>query len=264
MKTKNILFIVEGKNDEPRFIEQLLSKCYPSSSFKIFSYEANLHMLASRLEKDYSDFEEDEIDILLFLKSYATRDKKIFDLKYTDVFLIFDFEPQHPDLHFETIQKMIRYFNQSDGRGKLFINYPMMQSYRHLNTLPDNTFIDSKLTRNDFNHYKEIVSNVSFNNDVSTYDYITFVSLAVHHLVKLLFIQNHDVGLHGIEDYKLLDYAKIFDVQCNNLESDFVWIVNTCIMILIDYKPTNFFNQIRKHNTTFKLPDYKSNICISC
>lgn len=29
MKTRNILFIVEGKNDEPRFIEQLLSKCYP-------------------------------------------------------------------------------------------------------------------------------------------------------------------------------------------------------------------------------------------
>ena len=69
MKTKNILFIVEGKNDEPRFIEQLLSKCYPASNFKIYSYEANLHMLASRLENDYFDFEEDELDILLFLKS---------------------------------------------------------------------------------------------------------------------------------------------------------------------------------------------------
>lgn len=56
MKTKNILFIVEGKNDEPRFIEQLLSKCYPASNFKIYSYEANLHMLASRLENDYFYF----------------------------------------------------------------------------------------------------------------------------------------------------------------------------------------------------------------
>lgn len=50
MKTKNILFIVEGKNDEPRCIEQLLSKCYPVSNFKLYSYEANLHMLASRLK----------------------------------------------------------------------------------------------------------------------------------------------------------------------------------------------------------------------
>ena len=56
MKTKNILLIVEGKNDEPRCIEQLLSKCYPVSNFKLYSYEANLHMLASRLKNDYFDF----------------------------------------------------------------------------------------------------------------------------------------------------------------------------------------------------------------
>lgn len=56
MKTKNILFIVEGKNDEPRFIEQLLSKCYPASNFKIYSYEANLHMLTSKLGNDCFDF----------------------------------------------------------------------------------------------------------------------------------------------------------------------------------------------------------------
>ncbi len=100
MKTKNILFIVEGKNDEPRFINQLLSKYYPASNFKIYSYEANLHVLASRLEKDYYNFEEDELDILLFLKSYETKQKEIFDLKYTDVFLIFDLEPSASRLAF--------------------------------------------------------------------------------------------------------------------------------------------------------------------
>lgn len=57
------------------------------------------------LKKDYADFENDELDILLFLKSYEESNKEIFDLKYTDVFMIFDFEPQHPDQHFNTIQK---------------------------------------------------------------------------------------------------------------------------------------------------------------
>lgn len=69
MKIKNVLYVVEGTNDEPHFIKQLLSKCYPSSNYKIYSYEANLHMLASRLEKTYENFENDELDILLFLKS---------------------------------------------------------------------------------------------------------------------------------------------------------------------------------------------------
>lgn len=257
MKTRNILFIVEGKNDEPRFIEQLLSKCYPSSVFKMYSYEANLHMLASRLEKDYYDFEEDELDILLFMKSYETKHKEIFNLKYTDIYLIFDFEPQHPDLHYETIQKMIRYFNQSDERGKLFINYPMMQSYRHLKSLPDKSFLQSKLDRRNFNHYKEIVSNESFNNAIASYDYTTFVSLAFHHLTKLLFIQSKKLSIPTIEDYDQLNYAKIFDIQYENLQNDYIWIVNTCIVILIDYKPLAFFSQISKHETTFRLPSIK-------
>ena len=253
MKTKNILFIVEGTNDEPQFIKQLLLKCYPSSNFKIYSYEANLHMLASRLEKDYLDFENDELDILLFMKSYEIDHKEIFNLKYTDVFLIFDFEPQHPDLRFDTIQKMIRYFNQSDERGKLFINYPMIQSYRHLKSLPDNQFLNSKLYSKDFNHYKEIVSNESFNNDVSTYDYTTFISLTFHHLKKLLFIQDKSTLSPTINDYDNLDLAKIFDIQYKNLTFDFIWIVNTCILILIDYNPHMFFDQIKKHETTFEL-----------
>lgn len=73
MKTKNVLFIVEGTNDEPHFIKQLLSKCYPSYNYKIYSYEES--------------------------------NKEIFNLKYTDVFMIFDFEPQHSDQRFDTIQK---------------------------------------------------------------------------------------------------------------------------------------------------------------
>lgn len=254
MKAKNILFIVEGKNDEPRFIKQLFLKCFPKTNFNIYSYEANLHMLASRLEKDYANFEEDELDILLFIKSYETKHKDIFNLKYTDIFLIFDFEPQHPDLHLDTIRKMMNYFNQSDERGKLFINYPMMQSYRHLKTLPYIEFLNSKLSKNNFNHYKEIVTNDSFNNDISTYDYTIFVSLAFHHLIKLLFIQDGNLSLPTIDDYYRLDYVAIFDNQCKNLENNFIWIVNTCILILVDYKPSVFFDQVIKHATAFKLP----------
>jgi hypothetical protein len=51
------------------------------------------------------NFEDDELDILLFLKSYEESNKEIFNLKYTFVFMIFDFEPQHPYQHFDTIQK---------------------------------------------------------------------------------------------------------------------------------------------------------------
>ena len=55
----------------------------------------------------------------------------------------------------------------------------MMQSYRHLKSLPDKSFLQSKLDRRNFKNYKEIVSNESFNNAIASYDYTTFVSLAL-------------------------------------------------------------------------------------
>lgn len=255
MKNKNVLFIVEGKNDEPRFVEQMLKKCFPSVSYNVYSYEANLHMLAARLEKDYDDFENDELDILLFLKSYDRENADIFDRKYTDIFMIFDFEPQHPDCHFGTIRKMIQYFGQSEDHGKLFINYPMMQSYRHLKSLPDKEFLTSKLTSEDFGHYKHIVSDQSFNNDVSTYDYIDFISLTYHHLTKPVILQTEGKTHYPDRDsYESLDYTEIFDDQCRNLNRGFIWIVNTCILIPIDYNPSSFFNQISNHRSSFLLP----------
>lgn len=130
----------------------------------------------------------------------------------------------------------------------------MMQSYRHLKSLPDQSFLSSKLLENDFYHYKQIVSNESFNNDVSNYDYTTFMSLTYHHLVKLLFIQKNEIVVPTLSDYDAIDYAKIFDIQYENLQKGFIWILNTCILILIDYKPSSFFEQIQKHTTSFLLP----------
>lgn len=130
----------------------------------------------------------------------------------------------------------------------------MMQSYRHLKSLPDQSFLSSKLLENDFYHYKQIVSNESFYNDVSNYDYTTFMSLTYHHLVKLLFIQKNEIVVPTLSDYDAIDYAKIFDIQYENLQKGFIWILNTCILILIDYKPSSFFEQIQKHTTSFLLP----------
>ena len=79
----------------------------------------------------------------------------------------------------------------------------------------------------------------------------------LNHLTKLLSIQNKENRAPTIDDYDHLNYAEIFDIQYENLKNNFIWIVNTCILILIDYKPKNFFDQITKHETSFKLPYIK-------
>lgn len=70
------------------------------------------------------------------------------------------------------------------------------------------------------------------------------MSLTFHHLVKLLSIQNKDKSIPTIEEYDHFDYTKIFNIQYENLRNNFIWIVNTCILILVNYKPKAFFEQL--------------------
>ena len=126
---KRILVIVEGEADEVKFLRSLFQNCYKKADYKVYSYKTNIHVLAQELYNNYPDFDEDETDIKLVLASLETnadKKKKLLE-KYTDVFMIFDFDPQHDHPHFDTVRRMLKYFDDSTAQGKLFINYPMMQ-----------------------------------------------------------------------------------------------------------------------------------------
>ena len=74
------------------------------------------------------------------------------------------------------------------------------------------------------------------------------------HFIKQLLSKCYPSYNYKIYSYDAIDYAKIFDIQYENLQKGFIWILNTCILILIDYKPSSFFEQIQKHTTSFLLP----------
>lgn len=248
--TKNILFIVEGEADEPKLLRQMLDVCFAGFDHKIYTYRTNLHVLAKRLEEDYPEFESDEIDIQLFLKSYENNDSQmeLLSKSYTDIFLIFDFDPQDRQPRFDTIRRMVDYFNDSILRGKLIINYPMMQAIRHFSTLPDPLFKDRIVTSEECKKYKEIVGNCSKFTDVSTYTYGTFMSLAVHHIKKANYILSGTYAIPSVTEYENWNYGRIFDAQVKAFtEQKFVYVLNTCILLIVDYKMDTFFKQVTVH-----------------
>lgn len=57
MAERKILFICEGNKDEPRFLKTLMKKAFPFLEYSVYSYQTNIHILASRLEEDYPDFD---------------------------------------------------------------------------------------------------------------------------------------------------------------------------------------------------------------
>lgn len=247
MPNNKILFIVEGDNDEVSFVRRLLAKCYPNHAYEVYSYRCNIHVLAQTLFNEYPTFDEDEIDIQLVLKSKEKDKHKrtLLSQDYRDVFLIFDFDPQHDHPHYDTVSRMLRYFTDSSNHGKLFINYPMMQSYKHFSFLPDDSFESRQVTVDECKNYKRIVGDMSSFTDINAYSFSTFVSLIVHHLRKANFLITGRYETPSCDEYLSWSGTEIFDCQCGRLEnSNSVLVLNTSIFLGVDFRPSEFFRMI--------------------
>lgn len=253
MKSRNIMFICEGSNDEPKFIKRLFDTCY-KDSYTTYSYNTNIHILANHIETDYPDFDDGFTDILGILKDYESNPEKstILNQQYTDIFLIFDFDPQDHVTNFKMIRRILEYYTDSTDQGKLFINYPMMQSYKHFQHLPDDNFKNVVVKVEECKKYKKQIGEISNYTNIETYDYITFISLAVHHLRKANYILQGIYDELTLEDYFNITSNLVYDKQISLLQkTNNVFVLNTCIFILIDFSPQKFFNSISKNKSSF-------------
>lgn len=246
---KNVLLIVEGDNDEVRFYKNLFRCCFQSADYHFCPYRSNIHVLAQELYNNYPCFEDDELDIRQVLISIEQDDRKkeILREKYTDVFLVFDFDPQHDHAHFDTVRRMLTYFCESTAQGQLFINYPMMQSYKHFAGLPDSDYKNLEVDVHEIKEYKKIVGQISSYTDLSKYDYKIFYSIAAHNLIKFNYLTNGVLQLPSCEEYLNFDYVKLYDLEKKMyLEEKKVSVINTCIFVLSNFAPTRFFTFLSK------------------
>ena len=128
-----ILLIVEGKTEKETLFRQLLY-CFPEISVReedILVYHTNIYSLYEQIHNEYDD-DWEAVD-LPFLLSRSSGQDRLWARDFTDIYLIFDYERQDPCFSEEKIQKLQSHFLDSTGNGKLYINYPMVESYLDLN-----------------------------------------------------------------------------------------------------------------------------------
>lgn len=159
-----ILFIFEGKDDEPRLYKTLKELFHFS-----FKEEEILHYFCNNIFslfdtlKSYAKEELDEtVDLVNVLKEDAAKHKKIntdlnkikYSTEVSEIFLFFDYDIRPIDeknkLSIEEQNKRIlelfQYFENDDPLSerngiKLYINYPMLESYRYFKLpLPDEKY----------------------------------------------------------------------------------------------------------------------------
>jgi len=148
---KKILVITEGENTEPELIQKL-SEIFAEEKLDIYRYKSSIHSLYNCLNRYSGDLENtDFLSVLRANENNATEKAKLTD-RYTDIFLVFDFDPQDNTYSLEHLEALMSYFCESTQNGKLYINYPMVESFYHLrhetvkNCVEDSTFKDRKFS----------------------------------------------------------------------------------------------------------------------
>jgi len=142
-KRRKNLLIVEG-NHEKNELFGLIFKSFPEINIDmedVWIYGTNIYMLYEDIVKEYDvDWDQQDVDLPYVISKKKNRDNIQYKNNFTNIILVFDYEHHDPNFDEEKILKMQRYFADSADVGKLYINYPMIESYQHFLSIPDNDF----------------------------------------------------------------------------------------------------------------------------
>jgi len=179
-----ILFIFEGKDDEPRLYKTLK---------EIFHFELNeeeiLHYYCNNIFSLYDTIKEygvfdGSVNLINVLKEEAVKHKEVksdldrikYSYEVSEIFMFFDYDIRKQDeknkLTIEQqnakILELFNYFENesldSERNGiKLYINYPMIESYRFFKKeLPDEDFKNYTFNLMNEKSFKKIVDEESY------------------------------------------------------------------------------------------------------
>lgn len=171
-----ILFIFEGKDCEPRFYKTL-ERLYFSkeNDTLVCSFENNIYALY----KEMTALGEGADIVAVLKEKLAQRgdtllqDKKSSD--FSQKFLFFDYDFQHKHLAIDDINQqvgqMLSIFQEETENGKLYINYPMIESIRYTKELPDSDYLNYVVSRTDCHRFKQLADEFSY---YSNFDHLLF------------------------------------------------------------------------------------------
>ena len=161
------LIVVEGGRLEPRFFDQL--KKVFGLNLDIYCLKDNIYILYKKMKE--MGFNGNLKDVLL--EVHDTEEyRELLSQNFAYTYLIFDFDPHHTEEYeknvpLETIvenninkvREMAEYFvNETDPTiGKLYINYPMMESFKDCDSFEDDSYLTREVSLPDVKQYKEIV-----------------------------------------------------------------------------------------------------------
>ncbi|MFA5422017.1 MAG: hypothetical protein WC344_04505 [Bacilli bacterium] len=237
MSSKRVLFVAEGKTDI-KIIIGLYQKVLGLLDEEIttFRYKTNIYVL-------YDDIIENPD--ATFLSLLWEKDKSQFpddiikpDDTFSSVYLIFDFEPQDPLFSLMKCQFLINYFADETRNGKLYYNYPMLESIYDFTSLNfryfENRLIPSAKCNSDtYKAYVHTTSKLSKNGHIPTK-----LGNQIIYAVILLHMRKHDCLAKRTYNPRWpqpSSQEQILKAQKKCMKNDEVSIINTSVLLIPDY-----------------------------
>lgn len=240
MSERRVLFIVEGERDESRFLRRMYSILTGTKPENIYVYGATVHQLLRKIAVDGRI--DDDLDIVSVLMEDASdSEMEVLDRKFSDVYLIFDMDPQDSVYDESLLSEAVRFFDDSTGNGRLYLNYPMMQSYRHLAEPYDEGYLHRTVTIGQIRDgYKALVDKECHPllKDLGKYDRETFLMIVLMNLRKADLVMGGEGVNPDPEAYLGWDLSEVLDAQRQLLsEKGIVYVLNTSVFNVVDFDP---------------------------
>ena len=174
-----ILFIFEGKKREPQLFKTLEYLFFSNRNEEaiVYSFGNNVYELYTQmLGLDGAG----SIVSILREKSKNEKNNPLSNFSntsdFSEIYLFFDYDFQNsnfslPEMN-ERLEKMLDFFDNETDNGKLYINYPMIESIRCTEKLPDSDYWQYTVTREVCHHFKHYVTQQY--QHYKSFDFITF------------------------------------------------------------------------------------------
>lgn len=243
--SRRILVIAEGERAERQFLDSMQAAFHFDYSFCCL--RGNIYSLYNKIKE--VDFNADVKSILLEMHP-EYRDQ--LDGRFAYTYLVFDMDPHHTEGRdnraiYEVIkenctklQEMAGYFiDETDPTiGKLYINYPMLESFRACDSVFDEEYKHEFVSLGDIKSFKSHVSTKKMaRKHLKDYSRDDFVQLTRQNVYKLSLVCYQLWG--GLPYDKYLSASQqrtILDEQITLIEgSRCVAVLNTSLFLILDY-----------------------------